>query len=135
MEFSISKSTQVLEAIVGKYVDRGDPATFDFALGDITQDDLWHDLNLAGIVPESGANHPVHLIVAVKATKADNYLYFREKGNVNAVNVVCARTQAANVSLNLDCLVMMDAARVIQYKATIDDWTGIQIAVRGWGED
>lgn len=120
---------------MAKYVDRGDPAAFDFTLVDIIQDDSWHDLDLSGVVAPAGASHLVHLIVGVKGTKADNYLYFREKGNVNEVNIICVRTQAANVASDEDCIVMMDATRKIQYKAAVDDWTAILIAVRGWVED
>lgn len=133
MEYSPSLGIQVTEAGM-KYVNRGDPATFDFTLADITQDDAWHDLDLSGIVAEAGAGHLVHLIAGVKGTKADNYLYFRAKGNVNEVNIVCLRTQAANVGSDEDCLILMDATRTIQYRANINDWSAILIAVRGWVE-
>lgn len=133
--YSSSKAIQVTETTMGKYVDRGDPAAHDFTLVDIVQDNAWHDLNLSAIVALAGADHLVHLIVGVKATKSDNFLYFREKGNVNEINIVCVRTQSANVASDEDCLVLMDTTRTIQYKATADDWTGILISVRGWIED
>lgn len=133
MEFSPSKGIQVEEEGM-KYVDRGDPADYDFILTDLVKDDAWHDLDLSGIVSPAGAGHLIHLFLAVKATKGDNTLCLREVGNVNEVNQVCSRTQSANIANNDDCLVLADVDRKIQYKATENDWTGILISVRGWFE-
>ena len=38
--------------IEAKYYDRGDPATVDFGLGDLTTDGTWRDLDLSSIVPD-----------------------------------------------------------------------------------
>lgn len=116
------------------YVNRGDPVDYDFIMTDLLLDDAWHELDLSSIVAPGGAGHLVHFFLAVKATKADNTLCFREVGNVNEINQVCARTQAANIGNNDDSWVLADVNRKVEYKGTLDDWTGILIAIRGWVE-
>lgn len=133
--YSPSVASLITEVIVGKYVDRGDPVDDDFTLIDIIADDAWHDLDLSGIVAPAGANHLVHLVVIIKATKSDNRLIFREKGNINAVNSLLIRTQAANIFADKDAFTLLDSSRVIEYKASPNEWVSMSIAVRGWVED
>lgn len=134
MEYSPSVATQLLEAIMAKYVDRGDPVAVDFTLVDIILDGTWRDLDLSGIVAPAAANHLVHIGVGAKATKANNCIRFRKNGNVNDANIVAQFTQTANVSDNEDFLVMMDTDRKIEYNGDTDDWGALTIVVRGWIE-
>lgn len=133
MEFSPSVASTV-EGIV-KYVDRGDPANYDFRKEDLIQDSAWHDMDLSGIVPEAGANHLVHISVTIQATVAENYLILQKKGNVNFPAVGRTRTQVADIMLDeSDIFVMMDADRKIEYQASTGNWSRIDVAVRGWLE-
>lgn len=135
INYSPSVASLVTEVIVGKYVDRGDPIGYDFILANLITDNAWHDLDLSGIVAPAGAEHLVHLVIIIKATKSDNKLLFREKGNVNEINRVLVRTQTANIAKDKDCFTMLDVNRKLEYKADIDQWTAIAMAVRGWIED
>ena len=112
------------------YVDRGDPAAYDFAKEDLTIDGAWHDLDLSGIVPVCAK--AVLLIGHVEGNAVDWKMNFREKGNVNEVNHADMETIRANVTRHRSLIVAVDTNRVIQYNADNEAWTHLDLAVRGW---
>lgn len=118
------------------YVDRGDPATFDFTQADLILDMAPHDLDLSAIVPPAGANQLVHLMVrgnaAVITSPFPPMLLIRKKGNANWMNVTGFGTQVSNLYAAAgDVWVMLDANRVIEYRGNVDI---VDIVVRGWME-
>jgi hypothetical protein len=113
-----------------KYVDRGDPATYDFDLSSLITDGAWHDLNLSSIVP-AGAK-AVHLRVEISDDVPNSVVRFRKNGNTNIHNAGVLKTQVANQEIDKDIIVSCDANRIIEYLATNTTWTGIWIWVRGW---
>lgn len=112
------------------YVDRGDPATFDYAIGDLTEDDAWHDLDLSAIVG-TGAK-AVHLLVVYTADTVAKSAKFRKNGNSNELNISDARCQVANVSVTGDFVVALDTNGVIEYYLDSTETTACNILVRGW---
>jgi len=123
----------IREAMLGKvpmYVDRGDPAAYDYAKEDLSKDGAWHDLDLSGIVP-AGAK-AVFIIGHVQGAGADWAIMFRKKGNTNEINHGGMETLRANVERHRSSTVALSTARVIQYKADNQAWTTLDLCVRGW---
>lgn len=118
------------------YVDRGDPAAVDWALGALTTDAAWHDLDLSSIIPLAAAECPVHFSIMVKDNDgADSWVQIRTNGNANAISALSARTQvAAAVNFVADGFVVCDASRLVEYCAANVTWNTIDITVRGWFE-
>jgi len=121
------------EAMLGKvqmFVDRGDPAAYDYAKEDLTIDGAWHDLDLSHLVP-SGAK-AVLLIGHVEGNAIDWKINFRKKGNTNEINHADMETIRANVTRHRSLIVQVDTDRIIQYNADNQAWANLDIAVRGW---
>ena len=112
------------------YVDRGDPSSVDFAVGDLTTDGTVHDLDLSSIVPVNASSVLLHVIV--KDGTVGNRIRFRKNGNSNMINIGVVRTQAANIDINQDVIIALDANRVIEYDATNTVFTTLEIIVKGW---
>lgn len=113
-----------------QYVDRGDPATVDFSVGDFITDESWHDLDLSAIVPAGAPT--VFMALEVEDGQAENYIKFRKKGNTNSENVQEIRTQVAGIRNTMTGLVSLDTDRKLEYMTTATTWTRINLTVRGW---
>jgi len=112
------------------FIDRGDPAVYDFTQATLTTDDTWQDLDLSTIIP-AGAK-AVILRVCVNNSTPETGIYFRKKGNVNAINMGQILAQTSNVWNESDIIVALDSTRHIEYNATNTTWAGILILVKGW---
>lgn len=112
------------------YNDRGDPAAFDFQVGDLTKDGAWHDLDLSGILP-AGAR-AVHLRISIISVATGQVVKFRENGNANEINIARAKVVSNSFSMEYDIIVALDPAGVIEYWATNAAWAQIDICVAGW---
>lgn len=113
------------------YVDRGDPAAVDFAVGDLTTNGAWHDLDLSSIVP-AGAKSVI-LYVAMRDTAADVIVIFRKNGNSNSINVGgVANEDSHATSQRGDIIVALDSNRVIEYFTTNTSIDTLNITVKGW---
>lgn len=114
----------------GSYVDRGDPAAFDFQIGDLTLDGDMYDLNLSSIAPANTII--VHLRVAFQDVNEGTSVLFRKKGNSNEINLTILRMQVGGVTVDGDLWVACDSSRVIQYKCQGLAPSVFDITVRGW---
>ncbi|GAI20613.1 unnamed protein product [marine sediment metagenome] len=112
------------------FVDRGDPGTWDFELGDFTLDGNWHDLDLSSIVPEG--TKAIAMYVLLRTTSTAKYLIFREKGNAYEKNIAMLQTVIANVPIRGDYIVSLDANRKIEYIGTPNVINLIRFCVKGW---
>lgn len=111
-------------------VDRGDPAAYDYAVGDLTTDGAWHDLDLSSILP---AGTVAALIkTQVKDDAAGSYFQFRKNGNSNTIHTSTIRTQAVDVTIEREHIVFPDTSRVVEYRASNTTFTDINIVVCGW---
>ena len=113
-----------------RFVDRGDPASYDFELAALTTDGTWRDLDLSSIVPDGAV--AVNLSGYIVDDTVSKYLLFRKNGNSNGVNKVGITTQVANVGIDFSVTVSCDSNRVIEYFASNTTWTAIGITVNGW---
>ena len=113
-----------------RYVDRGDPAAWDFTLAGLTTDDNWHDLDLSSIVPVGAI--AVEFLILLADDIKDSRFFMRKNGNVNAFNIIQLRTQVANQILGGNVIIACDENRVVEYRASNLTWSSIDIIVKGW---
>ena len=113
-----------------KYVDRGDPDAYDFALTNLTADDAWRDLDLSGILP--AGVRLAHLFLHVHCVEASIYSWLRENGNSNEINVTRFCTGAERSPRGVSRLVRCDEDRKIEYRIAVATWIFYKIQVVGW---
>jgi len=114
----------------GTFVDRGDPASEDFTVGDFTTDYTWRDLSLSAIVP-AGAK-AVLLRAAVRDNLVNQIFEFRKNGNTNDRVRALIRTQVADISNDLDLICACDEDRIVEYRGLNTTFTVISVVVKGW---
>ena len=112
------------------YVDRGDPAAADFAVGDFTTDASWNDLDLSSIVPAGAV--AVHLYVVINDNAAGSAMLFRKNGNSNAFNIGRVATHVTGITESGDVITTLDSNRVIEYWGTNVAFVSIDVTVKGW---
>lgn len=123
----------ILSTDIGKapvFVDRGDPAVYDYAKEDLTIDGTWVDLDLSHIVSEKAK--AVFIIGHLMGNGIDWEIRFRKKGNVNEVAHGGMETIRAMVERHRSSIVALDDDRVIQYKIDNQAWDTLDLAVKGW---
>jgi hypothetical protein len=115
----------------GGFVDRGDPAVWDYFLGaPIIADGTWYPLDLVAIVGTAAA--AVLLRVSVSSAGAGDQIIFRRYGNVAIANAARVITPAAATVNDQNVIVPCDLAGVLAYMADNVPWFNIDITVRGW---
>jgi len=123
----------ILSTDIGRptgYVDRGDPAAYDYAKEDLTIDGAWHDLDLSGIVSEFAK--AVFIIGHVQGAGVDWAIMFRKNGNANEVVHGGMETLRANIERHRSSIVALDADRKIEYKIDNENWDTLDLAIKGW---
>ena len=116
----------------GAYVDRGDPAAYDFEQGAMTTDNTWRDMDLSSIVP-AGAKAVLLSVWARQTTDTERQYSFRKNGNSNAYAMSTNFNQVTSKLQGNDFVVSLDANRVIEYRfETGVTWSLIRITVKGW---
>jgi len=128
--------TQATNALGGggmTYVDRGDPAAWDWTAATLTEDGTWRDLDCSAIVPADAI--AIVFYVEINCTQASKTLSLRENGNANAYNIGRVRTQAANRSAHQQMMIFCDSDRKVEYNAASPapgTWNTVGIVVIGW---
>lgn len=112
------------------FVDRGDPADYDYAKEDLTIDGAWHDMDLSEIVPEKAK--AVFIIGHLQGNGIDWTIMLRKNGNTNEVVHGGMETIRANVERHRSSIVALDNNRVIEYKIDDQNWDTLDLAVKGW---
>lgn len=112
------------------FVNRGDPAAYDKAIGDFNDDYDWHDWDLSSIIA-AGAKLVWIRFHSVRSAVANRYFYIREKGNSNLINIKFYTAPVANANFDFNCLVVPDANGVIEYKMH-SDYSICDAVVAGW---
>lgn len=113
-----------------RYVDRGDPAAWDFAVANFTTDGTWRDLDLSSIVPAGAVL--VHYRMNLQDDLVASEVAYRKNGNSNGFNATGTRIQVANQVMVVDGFVACDSGRIIEYWATNTTFSVINFSVRGW---
>lgn len=112
------------------YVNRGDPATYDWDQGDLTINSAWHDLDVSGVVTDADATllH-LHILMIDGVTGTD--CCFRKNGQSNEWNQAKFRIMEANKYHDWEGFVVPDEDLIIEYKigTGMDE---VKIIVRGW---
>jgi len=121
---------EAMKGEIDMYVDRGDPAAYDFGIGDLTVDGAWHDLALTGLITDSA--RAVLLDTDFQANLANKHINFREKGNSNDFNHSKISTIVAAQDQHDIVIVSPDDAKTVQYNIDTATWDHINMTVRGW---
>jgi len=123
----------ILSLDIGKapvFVDRGDPAAYDYAKEDLTIDGAWHDMDLSAIVPAKAK--AVFIIGHLEGNAVDWHIRFRKNGNVNEVVHGGMETLRANVERHRSSIVALDDDRIIEYNVDNQAWATLDLAIKGW---
>jgi hypothetical protein len=112
------------------FFDRGDPTAVDFAVGDLTTDSTWNDLDLSSII-DAGAVAVV-LSVTIEDGATESTLDFRKNGNSNAIAIASISTQVVDVPCSSTLTVALDSNGVIEYRGSNLTFSTINITVLGW---
>lgn len=123
----------ILSTDIGKapiFVDRGDPAAYDYAKEDLTIDGAWHDLDLSAIVPEKAK--AVFIAGHLQGNAVDWKIAFRKNGNVNEIVHGGMETLRAGVERHRSSTIALDGDRKIEYNADNQAWTTLDLVIKGW---
>jgi hypothetical protein len=113
-----------------RFVDRGDPATGDFEVGDFTIDDTYRDFDLSSIVP-SNARAVLMTVVIRSSDGTGSYIGFRRNGNVNQAAVPVLRTQST-VKNDNTVTVAIGSDGLLEYIAGGTNITDLGVTILGW---
>jgi len=116
--------------LYSRYVDRGDPDTIDWEVGDLITDNTWRDLDLGAKGVPANAT-AVYIRVAIQDDAVNSYMQFRKDGNTNAIAKSDIWTQVAN-SVMIGNMVVGVTNQTIEYKGSNLAFLIIQITVVGW---
>lgn len=112
------------------FVDRGDPAAYDWTKAALTTDDDWHDLDCSLIVP-AGVKAILFRTLISCGVYGSN-LDLRKKGNTNVYNAGSSSVQTDNTWSKADMIIACDINRKVEYKASDEVWGDILILIAGW---
>lgn len=112
------------------FVDRGDPAGYDYRKVNFVTDSSWHTFDLSAIVP-AGAK-----AIFFRARIANNYVQklmaVHRYNHSNTYNSSRTYTTTAGVFKEITFVVAVDETRRIRYYFTGGGWTSIDICICGW---
>jgi len=112
------------------YVSRGDPAAFDFAKPDLTLDDALHTLDLSGIIPANAK--AVHIFMYIVCPGVGTCFWLYATPAVNYLNSLGVTAQIAGIEIDVDGLLAVTEAGLVEYSGVAVAYTTIQILVKGW---
>jgi len=112
------------------YTDRGDPSSYDYEIGDLEKDGLWHELDLHEIV---GTGKRLVLIeVRTVSGFAEKVCLLKTNGNTNDFNRASLYTQVEGNPVEANMWVCTDSDGKIEYKFDNTTWNVVMFIVRGW---
>ncbi len=115
---------------ISMYVDRGDPASFDFTETDFTDDGAWHDLDLSAIIPATA--RALLIEFDINTVNREKHIRIRKYGNTNAINHQDIETFIAGAHQSGSVIVAVDSNRIIEYNIDAATWTELDMTIRGW---
>jgi hypothetical protein len=111
------------------YVKRAEQAGYDYDTSSLTQDSLWHTLNLASIIPANAKL--VHLRVGAAHASTGRYFRIAAVGDTQNIRNINIATQAANIINEsngfIDC-----TGQQIAYWATTGTFAALRLTIMGW---
>lgn len=121
---------EAMKGLVDMFVDRGDPAAYDWAKTDLTTDGAWHDLDISSIVPKSAK--AILIIGHLVGNGVDWTIRFKKYGQTNDINLGCMETIRAMVDRRRMMICAVDSNQKVQYKIDNKAWSTLELAIRGW---
>lgn len=112
------------------FVDRGDPASFDFDFTSFIYDGAFHDLDLSGIIPSNAK--AVLFSLRTTHTGVGQWGWFRKKGNANPWNVSATYSQVASVQLANDLVCPVGPDGKLEYLFFPGVIVPVYFTVKGW---
>lgn len=127
-----ARATLGIDASIGdgQFVDRGDPAAYDWTEADLTLNGNWHDLDCSGVAPAGATAILFNAIIEDDA--ANSVFKMRENGASNEINAGAVRTQVADLPNDKTFIIACNYAQIVEYWATNVTWTSIDLVVSGW---
>ena len=118
--------------VLNSFVNRGDPAATDFAVGDFTTDGTWRTLDIAATgIPASAK--AVLLQLEIGDDAAASLFMVRTGGQSNAINIALTYTQVSGVLKGNSIVIPMNGSNTnIEYWASNLTWTTINLDIGGW---
>jgi len=114
-----------------RYVDRGDPASYDWQVGDFTTDNSWHDIDCSSIVSSDATAIIFRLLV--KNNTAGEAFLLRNNGMTNTRVAHGCRTHVADIYAENLVVVSCDENQVVEYYGTNNGtWSTINVVIAGW---
>lgn len=133
LEDLIKEWVQAQSYLTTSYVDRGDPATNDYGMGDFTRDGAWHMLDLSAIVPAGAV--AVHLTGSFAAIGVQASIEFRKHGNVNLWNKCLQYIYVSWFTTAFEFVCALDSQRRIDYRfwtQEMGNYQATDMTVKGW---
>lgn len=121
---------EAMKGLVQMYVDRGDPAAVDFAIGDLTDDATWRELDISAIIP-LGAK-AVLFEIDMQSVNAGREMFLKKYGQTNDVNHWHANTLVGNQHQSEMAIVAVDHNRKVLYNLENATWAQLDMILRGW---
>lgn len=116
---------------VTPYVDRGDPAAWDYSKVDFLTDGAWHTLDLSAIVPQGATL--VHLKIKALTAFNNSIIAFCKNDIINKLNGATIAIRHGASDYYEEAWVACDADRKIEYWTSNQTWVILDLMVRGWG--
>lgn len=114
----------------GLATNRGNAATFDFELADLTADGATHLLDLSSILP---ANVTVAFMnIQMQSLAVPCYALFFTPGQADVWNRAQIQTTVANVVHHAGLNLWVDSDRVIAYRLSPANINWLRATIQGW---
>ena len=113
-----------------KFVNRGDPDSYDYDANDFIIDGMWHDLDISSIIPKNAKL--VLLRIRFKAIETSKFFEFRTNNQVYINNIVSLYTTVTNIFVCGDVFVTPDSNGIIDYCITTNTTATINVCIAGW---
>lgn len=110
--------------------DRGEYNSWDYQIGDLTCNSLFHDMDLSAIV---GAAARLVCIRLQWASNNDGDSFeFRTKYGASVKNEAARRTQGSPATQEADIYVITDPDGIVEYSFLTGAFTTVRICIRHW---
>ena len=121
---------EAMKGLVQMYVDRGDPAAYDFDINDFTLDAAWHDLDLSALIPLGAKS--VLFDFDFTNSSANRHVALKKGGQTNDFNHVETHTRVAAQDDHSQMVVAVGPNRIIQYNISAAGWSAMNATLCGW---
>ena len=121
---------RAMKGEIDMYVDRGDPAAFDFTAVDFTDDGTWRELDISAIIPVSAK--AILLQFDIETVNQAKHIRIRKYSNANVINHQDIETFNGGVHQSGSVIVAVDHNRIIEYNIDTATWTELDVVIRAW---